>query len=133
MLKYSCEPCFYSTNRKNDYNKHLKTVKHIEQKQHPQEEYKCEKCNFFTKRKIDYDRHLQTNLHAIRTEPQSYLCFVCFYKTQFKPDIKKHYLETKHQYGNVNQITYECKINNCDFKTKNKRKYKTHQLKLHAK
>ena len=30
MVLYDCELCFYSTNQKNDYDRHLNTRKHID-------------------------------------------------------------------------------------------------------
>ena len=67
-LKYSCEICDYNTSHKNDFEKHLHTKKHFEQKvgisipKNPKKSqlYFCESCDFSTCNKTDYARHCET-------------------------------------------------------------------------
>jgi len=67
-LKYFCESCDYNTSHKNDFEKHLHTKKHFEQKvgisipKNPKKSqlYFCESCDFSTCNKTDYARHCET-------------------------------------------------------------------------
>jgi hypothetical protein len=67
-LKYSCEICDYNTSHKNDFEKHLHTKKHFEQKvgisipKNPKKSqlYFCERCDFSTCNKTNYEKHRET-------------------------------------------------------------------------
>ena len=44
-LKYTCELCNFGTNLKTDFNRHLKTKKHIKITNSQPEVYKCQYCD----------------------------------------------------------------------------------------
>ena len=67
--EYFCEICNYKCCHKNDYNRHLMTLKHKNnanpnKKTHTKPtEYFCEKCKYRCSNKNDYNRHLMTLKH----------------------------------------------------------------------
>lgn len=70
---YRCEKCNYVTVKKNNYEKHLLTLKHNisnignKKSQQSSPDYRCEKCNYVTVRKCDYDKHTLTLKHKNAT------------------------------------------------------------------
>ena len=49
---YTCIPCNFKTNRKNNYKQHLESMKHKENTQH-----KCKACGKFYKHSSSVYRH----------------------------------------------------------------------------
>lgn len=63
MLLYKCKNCNFESSQKNDYSRHLKTKKHINNVQYALKNFICNECNFSTSKKTDYNRHLMTSKH----------------------------------------------------------------------
>ena len=53
-MNYNCDKCNYATNKKSDYNRHLKAQKHIKNSQII---YNCKKCNTEYKVKSSFYAH----------------------------------------------------------------------------
>ena len=83
MVKYECTICTYETKKKSDYNKHCKTIKHLQkvsqegklkscntkvhsnttvipQQNRVNEKYKCEYCSIIFSRTDSLTRHKRT-------------------------------------------------------------------------
>ena len=58
MIKYECIKCNYKTDKKGNYNRHLKTKKHIE----IHKEFSCDDCIYKTNKKSNLVRHYR-NCH----------------------------------------------------------------------
>jgi len=72
---YSCDFCYYTTGKKNNYEKHLLTDKHLvnagvnkKEEKKVANKYKCENCDYITCKKINYDKHLMTYKHLVNTK-----------------------------------------------------------------
>ena len=74
--KYHCDNCYFYTSNKYDFNKHLMTLKHINNIQKTTLEingtienvsknasFNCSECNFYSNNKTNYDKHLLTEKH----------------------------------------------------------------------
>jgi hypothetical protein len=73
---FCCDSCYYVTSNKYDFNKHVLTLKHINNNKKATLEiigntevvskivsYCCSKCNYYTNNKTNYDKHLLTWKH----------------------------------------------------------------------
>jgi hypothetical protein len=80
MYKFYCEICDFKSNKKNNYEKHLKTDKHSNV-QNNQFKYVCELCHFKSNKKYNYEKHLTSEKHT-----SHHMC------TQNNKKIKKHHL-----------------------------------------
>ena len=60
MPNYSCKECNFETTNLKNFNKHIKTNKHINNTT-----LSCINCNYFTQNKYDYKKHLTTQKHLI--------------------------------------------------------------------
>ena len=65
LTKYACETCDFNTSSKNDFNRHLKTIKHLGNAEEIKklEKNSCEICDFTTSSKNDFNLHLKTIKH----------------------------------------------------------------------
>ena len=70
VFSHLCEMCGYSTNNKSNYNKHLRSAKHIN-KSNPRKKtyvsYNCDVCDFNTDDKTKWNRHIKTKKHRERS------------------------------------------------------------------
>ena len=80
---FSCETCDFFTNNRRDYNRHIKTYKHLNQG-----EYYCDKCIFVTINKKDYERHLKSNKH--KSKMNDFICNICNKTYKYKSGLCKH-------------------------------------------
>ena len=83
MTGYTCNPCGFNSQKKQDYERHLLTQKH-KKNEIQKETYRCEPCNIFLYNKSNYTKHTTTKIHRMNTE--TYRCDVCAksYKTQIR-------------------------------------------------
>lgn len=65
MPEFKCIDCNFETKLKSNWERHLKTSKHISR--HNREEYSCETCKYHTFVKKNYKRHLLTAKHIKNT------------------------------------------------------------------
>ena len=88
---YSCIICNYNTNRINNYNKHISTLKHINATKNAflaingdiknTKILLCNVCNFQCNRKSNYDKHLLTKKHLQNVNGEhtgnKHICSIC--------------------------------------------------------
>ncbi len=74
MSNFTCICCNFKTKRKTNWDRHLKTQKHILNSKTQEEPnmYVCEACNFCTNHKTDYTRHLRTQKHKTNLNKQEF-------------------------------------------------------------
>ena len=73
--EFFCEGCNIQCSKQSDWNRHIKTVKHL--KQHaPVESFDCSNCSYSTSIKKDWEKHLNTKKHNERDE-KVYECPTC--------------------------------------------------------
>ena len=79
LLHFTCEKCAFSACNKNDYTRHIKTIKHIGYDKPAKKllQYTCEKCAFSASNKNDYNRHLKTIKHVGYATGVKYVCNGC--------------------------------------------------------
>ena len=91
---FCCDSCYFYTSNKYDFNKHLLTLKHINNNQKTTLEivgnteivsknasYSCVKCDYYSNNKTNYDKHLLTEKHKksilIETLETKVICSNC--------------------------------------------------------
>jgi hypothetical protein len=80
-----CELCDVSCCRKNDWDRHLLTAKHIKNStldvfaESTRTEYKCEKCDYTCNKKSLWEKHIYTKKHSSADvkDPTQYVCKKC--------------------------------------------------------
>ena len=73
--EFLCEGCNIQCSKRSDWNRHIKTTKHV--KQHtPVESFDCSNCNYSTNIKKDWEKHLNTKKHNERDE-KTHGCTTC--------------------------------------------------------
>jgi hypothetical protein len=60
---YICVPCNYKTGRKDNYNRHIQSVRHLDKISEKEKNYTCSLCNFKCNKKTNYNIHLTSNKH----------------------------------------------------------------------
>jgi hypothetical protein len=60
---YVCIHCNYTTIRKDNYNRHLQTSKHLDKMSIKDNKYVCLICNFKCNKQSNYNIHLKSNKH----------------------------------------------------------------------
>jgi hypothetical protein len=60
---YTCVPCNYKTSRKDNYNRHIQSVRHLDKISEKEKNYTCSLCNFKCSKKTNYNIHLTSNKH----------------------------------------------------------------------
>ena len=61
---FNCDKCAYSCNKPSDWDKHIKTRKHMSEPNII--EFECKLCNFNTNNKSQLDRHKLTKKHKTK-------------------------------------------------------------------
>jgi len=88
---YHCDKCNYTAAHKQNYNSHLLSKKHMEEKI---ESYECKKCNYTTIYKHCYDRHLLSKKHM--EEKKVYECKFCKFHCETLTKYNRHNETKKH-------------------------------------
>ena len=88
-MKYNCQHCAYKTNIKRDYERHLKTNKHVICD--TSIKHVCSDCNFVAYCKADWQRHLQTRKHKNTVENNmEIICDNCNKRFKHKSGLSRH-------------------------------------------
>lgn len=68
-----CESCNYQTEDKSDFNKHLKTVKHLKNVKGESKErkYECKCCNYEEIDKSNFNKHLKSKKHLMNEKGET--------------------------------------------------------------
>ena len=61
-MSFECSACEFHTNKRGNWNRHLRSKKH--QRGGKEIEYECKKCGFYTKTKGNWEAHLLTKKHT---------------------------------------------------------------------
>jgi len=79
-----CEFCDVTCSRKNDWNRHLLTAKHLKNSTFSvsadtiKHEYTCEKCDYTCNKPSLWEKHILTKKHRdVKREPSQYECKNC--------------------------------------------------------
>jgi hypothetical protein len=81
-----CELCHISCYRKNDWDRHLLTAKHIKNStldvfaESTKTEYKCDKCDYVCNKQSLWEKHIYTKKHStvdVKKNPVQYECKKC--------------------------------------------------------
>ena len=71
--KYECDICNYTCSRLFDYNRHLRTARHLKKRENQENSDKpndeilsCIACNYVCKYKSEYDRHMISEKHIAK-------------------------------------------------------------------
>jgi len=104
-IKYFiCEKCNYKSIRKNDYEKHCKTIFHITGKRKTRSDmicniYKCSLCDYSNTNKHNYDEHMLNNHASLidRKTKFKFYCQKCDFGINVESIYKKHCETIKHK------------------------------------
>jgi hypothetical protein len=125
---YNCECCEYETNRRNDYFKHLESMKHKQNSDIYKKLYNCDDCHEKLTSKRDIIHHKTLYCPVIKKKSEN--------TTNEKDldDIKKRdleILEIKYQYElKLKEAQYEAKIKEAQYESNLKLKESQLQLQL---
>jgi hypothetical protein len=70
-----CDKCNFICRKKSDWDRHIKTAKHLLQK--TSDKHECEKCNYYTTNLYDWNRHVKTKRHLNDSNQKTYECITC--------------------------------------------------------
>ena len=115
--EFNCEICSFITNRKQNYDKHLLTKKHLLNihnniKLHKQ--FHCNYCNLTFNKNIDLVRHCESKKHLINsgkiTKQSDFICKLCSINFNKKSSYNKHMASKSHMLKECekNATIYEC-------------------------
>lgn len=90
----NCEVCNYQTDRKANYERHLKSKGHQKKTNPELALHKCPTCEYSTKRKDNYTRHLLSHEETIK---HKYKCLLCDTSFRDKTALKAHMSAEKHK------------------------------------
>ena len=93
--KYSCQPCDYKCNKKNEWGRHISTLKHINRTQNIiDNQFECKLCEFSCKKESEWSRHVQTKKHKTRSNKietsLSITCDICNKEYKSKTSLWYH-------------------------------------------
>ena len=112
--QYECSLCNIEFARKDNYDRHLLTKRHITNSKLNCEELYCNVCNINYSSKKDLKRHFGTNKHQMNIgeikKPNTFECEICNISFNKKAILSKHFLskshiikEIEHNKDNVNR------------------------------
>ena len=110
---YICDNCDYTSSRKSNYNRHLRSCLKNKETNKSLKEYKCDSCDLMYYHKYNYIRHLQSSKHLnknsneIKVEKMNnnyndndngnkYICSICDFECNKKSNYKIHLSCKKH-------------------------------------
>ena len=70
IILYNCLLCNYSSSRKNNYNRHLLSSRHLDNMKKKHNKFICSMCNFECNKKSSYNIHLITKKHIQNMKEQ---------------------------------------------------------------
>jgi hypothetical protein len=98
--QYQCSLCNVEFVRKDNYDRHLLTKRHIKNSKLNCEELYCNVCNIKYSSKKDLKRHLGTNKHLLNNgelkKPNTFDCEICNISFNKKAILSKHFLSKSH-------------------------------------
>ena len=100
--EYKCEKCNFLTNKKINYERHLKTEKHmtgIRKKRSDKKENKCDICNNIYSSQRSLNEH-KLNKHLNKKEKEEkykYYCKECNVGNIYEINYKEHIKNEKHK------------------------------------
>ena len=113
-IDLTCEICNFTTTRKQNYDKHLLTKKHLLNLHNcskPNKQFNCDACNLTFNKNIDLVRHCESKKHLINSgqikKPNTFYCNVCSLNFDKKSAYNKHISSKGHVFNEKNK-TYEC-------------------------
>lgn len=107
MSKFTCQTCDYSTDYKSNFNRHMKSARHLKKsgnaavvqvKKVVKAAFTCDACNYSTTYKSNYTRHLKSARHLQKEEVRPtkiHQCPGCDYTSKSSSNVKRHVL-SKH-------------------------------------
>ena len=137
--KFICTCCLYITYNIGNYNRHLKTNKHLKKDSldklvgknkndllHESQDYEKDSSE---NKKDSLDKLVEKNKNDLlheKTNLSKYICLKCDYVTALCSNYYRHIRTKKHLCNekNITEKIYECI--NCNFKSKYKSNYKRH-------
>jgi len=127
---FKCDICYYETNRKDNYERHLKCNYHYNKFNNTQKikkNFKCDICDYKTDRNVNYKRHLDSDSHKFKSgqiekkkDKEIFKCNNCHYESFKKFNFDRH----------VNKcIPQDIVCIFCDLKFNNNLLYEIHRTK----
>jgi hypothetical protein len=98
--QYECSLCNIEFARKDNYDRHLLSKRHITNSKLNCEELYCNVCNINYSSKKDLKRHFGTNKHQMNIgeikKPNTFKCEICNISFNKKAILSKHFLSKSH-------------------------------------
>ena len=99
----TCEICNFTTTRKQNYDKHLLTKKHLLNLHNcskPNKQFHCDACNLTFNKNIDLVRHCESKKHLIKSgqikKQSAFCCNICSLNFDKKSAYNKHISSKSH-------------------------------------
>jgi hypothetical protein len=91
-MKYECDICKYKTDDSGNWNRHIKSIKHIQQIE-LNKKYYCKDCDYYTYDLSNYLKHKKTSRHLkIKNynNLDTYICEHCKNKYKYISSLQRH-------------------------------------------
>jgi hypothetical protein len=114
--EFNCEICNFITSRKQNYDKHLLTKKHVLNSNNcvkPNRQFHCNACNITFNKNIDLVRHSESKKHLINSgkikNENIFNCNLCCLVFDKKSAYNKHIVSKSHIFKDTERNKpYEC-------------------------